>query len=202
MRHALLCPLGTLGLLACSAAPVATAAPIRPLYGRLTSMDSLGYRVTLQKPAYYAVFVVTPGQPTQRLGRDTLAGTHLLDAGTNFVTIPALPAQLRAPGDDPVPRIGTRDGYLDELGTSVRSPATLRVYWESHPGPTTGPPAPTLVLMLFPSPLSPGILDRPLADSVTSVSVATTVRGLALSLGLSPTPPWVVLDPGRPRSAI
>jgi hypothetical protein len=194
--------LGTLGLLSCaSAKPFATATLASQPSG-LTRPDSLHFRITLQRPAYYTVLAVTPGQPIQRLVPDSVAPLPQFVVGPNQLAIPTLPGSQPRDENGVVPRVGTSSGYLDEPTTSIRSPATPRVYWEAHPAATSAQPPTTILVVLFSTPLSPDALDQALPLRASLGSVAGTVRALGAALGLATTPPWLVLDPNGPRNAI
>lgn len=203
MRRQFLLLIGALGLLSCtSATPFATATPSSPRPSRLTRPDSLHFRITLQRPAYYAVLVVTPGQPIQWLMPDSVTLLPQFVVGPNPLSIPTLPGSRQQEESGFVPRVGTGTGYLDDPSISIRSPATLRVYWEARPAAPSAQPPTTIVVVLFPAPLSRDALNRALPVRARLGSVAWTVRELGAALGLATTPPWLVLDPNGPRVAI
>ena len=75
-------------------------------------------------------------------------------------------------------------------------------YWEAHASAPSAQPPTTIVVVLFPTPLNRGAFDQALLLRATFGAVAWTVRDLGAALGLATTPPWLVLDPNRPRIAI
>jgi hypothetical protein len=197
MRYSLLLAVGAGGLLAChQARPVATATPLIR-----TRADSLRYRIRAEHSAYLAVLALTPGQPIQRLAPDGASPAPQLQSGPNMLTVPALRSLVRTDQAVLVPRNGTPTGYLDELGGSIRSPASLWVSWEAHPAATTTPIRPvTLVLVLLPAPVTGEALDQALPATAAG-SPAATIRALQQGLGLTHRLSWLVLD-GQSRNAI
>jgi hypothetical protein len=178
--------------------PVATATP---LDWRLRPSDSLAYALITSQPTYYAILALTPGQPIERLAPAADQVTPLLRPGRTIVTFPHPTALASGAGETiRVPRITAGGGYLDELGTSIQSPASLGVTYEVRPGLATAGPSRTLVLVLLPEPLAAPVLDRALPPAA-GATPASTVDMLRVTLEVRERLRWVPLT-WTTRSAI